>query len=119
MQQVYEDLKDADAVIVASPIYMMQMTAQTKLLTDRLFPLIDRGFNPRYGHKKAVMVYSQGNGDPDAMNQYIDYTASGFKVLGMDIQNVIIHVGGNDPKSAGQNERIMHEAYETGKMLVG
>ncbi|BDZ70449.1 flavodoxin family protein [Methanobacterium petrolearium] len=36
MQIIYNEIQDADAFILGSPVYMWQMTAQAKLFTDRL-----------------------------------------------------------------------------------
>ena len=41
-----QKVKTADAVVVGSPIYMMQMTGPVKNLYDRLFPLADIDFDP-------------------------------------------------------------------------
>ena len=39
MQEVYAKLREADAFVLGSPVYMWQMSAQAKLFTDRLYPL--------------------------------------------------------------------------------
>ena len=58
-------MKTADAVVVGSPIYIMQMTGPVKNLYDRFFPLTDdRMYRPRFGTKKMVTVYTQGMDDP-------------------------------------------------------
>lgn len=56
---MYGDLAEARAVVVASPIYFYQITGQTKLWLDRMFPMIDGEFNPRLPGKKAVTIFSQ------------------------------------------------------------
>ena len=43
MQTIYNQLKESDAVVLGSPIYMWQMSAQTKLFTDRLYAVRLRG----------------------------------------------------------------------------
>ncbi|MCK4652216.1 MAG: flavodoxin family protein, partial [Methanosarcinales archaeon] len=44
MPGLYSRLEDADAIIVASPVYFGCMTAQLKALFDRTLPLRKRGF---------------------------------------------------------------------------
>jgi multimeric flavodoxin WrbA len=36
MQELYGEIQNADVVVLGSPVYMWQMTAQTKLFVDRL-----------------------------------------------------------------------------------
>lgn len=40
MQSVYKDLQEAGVVVIRSSVYMYQITAQTKLLINRLFATI-------------------------------------------------------------------------------
>ena len=79
MGSIYEAIKNANAVVIGSPVYLYQVTAQTKLLMDRLFPIIDSDYNPRFGIKKAVIVYSQGNHDANAFKQSFDTNAKVFR----------------------------------------
>jgi multimeric flavodoxin WrbA len=37
MQKLYDALEQADALVLGSPVYMGQMSAQAKIVTDRLF----------------------------------------------------------------------------------
>ena len=39
MIDIYEDIKSAEYIIIGSPVYICQVSAQTKLLLDRLYPL--------------------------------------------------------------------------------
>jgi multimeric flavodoxin WrbA len=50
MQNVYCEIKDANALIFATPIHMGQMAGQAKMFLDRLFPQIRRDF-PRITKK--------------------------------------------------------------------
>ncbi|AKX95767.1 FMN reductase [Moorella thermoacetica] len=118
MQSVYADIKNADAIVIGSPIYMSQVTAQTKLLIDRLFPLIDANFKPRFGVKKTVVVYSQGQDEAGAFQRYFEYNANVLKMLGLDIVDTIICSGANDPQTAVKNEGLMAKAFKTGRELV-
>ena len=47
MQQIYLALKEADALVLGSPLYMAQMSGQAKVFTDRLFAQITPRFSPR------------------------------------------------------------------------
>ena len=45
MTQVYAELKDADMVVFASPIYWFDITAQLKAVIDRLYVGATAGFH--------------------------------------------------------------------------
>jgi multimeric flavodoxin WrbA len=87
MQKVYAGLKDADAVVFASPVYMGQMTGQAKVFMDRLFPTNSPRFSPYFkeqGKKeKMLLVFTQGNPDKAKFQTYFDYTKSCLKCWSM------------------------------------
>ena len=49
MPQLFEEIKQSDAVIIGSPIYFGQMSAQLKLFVDRHFSQIGRDFKSKIG----------------------------------------------------------------------
>ena len=96
MQRVYDELRDADALIFSSPIYMGQMTGQAKVFMDRLFPTNSPKFSPFYkeqGKKKLLLVFTQGNPDKTKFQTYIDYTRQMFEILDYDVMNPIVIAG--------------------------
>ena len=97
MRQLYDELKEADALVLGSPIYMGQMSAQAKIFTDRLFAQITPRFSPRFKEKNAgkklVLVFTQGNPDAEMFKVYIDYTKSMFKLLEFDVKEALIIAG--------------------------
>lgn len=121
MQSVYEDIKKADAIVIGSPIYAYQVTAQTKLLIDRLFAIIrkdDGYYKPRFGIKNAALVYSYGEANPDNFKQSFEVNGNLFKVMGLNIIDTIISSGANDPQTAIGNDKLMARAFNAGKELV-
>ena len=94
MQKIYDALEQADALVLGSPVYMGQMSAQAKIFTDRLFAQITPRFSPRFKEenagKKLILVFTQGNPDPDMFKVYFDYTKSMFQLLEFDVRGVHI-----------------------------
>ncbi len=113
-----QKVKAADAVVIGSPIYMMQMTGPVKNLYDRFFPLTDVNYQPRYGTKKLLTVYSQGVEDPHMFDSYFEYTAAMFPAFGFELIDNIVCANANDPESAERNAELKVRAYELGKALV-
>jgi multimeric flavodoxin WrbA len=97
MQKLYAAIKDADAIVFGSPIYMGQMSGQAKIFTDRLFAAISPRFSPHYkqkaAKKKLVLTFNQGNPDASLFQQYIDYTKHMFELLEFDVKEVPVVTG--------------------------
>lgn len=118
LHEALQHVKEADAVVIGSPIYMMQVTGPVKNLYDRLYPLMDMECAPRYGNKKFVAVYSQGSADPDMYRSYFDYTAAMYPAYGFDLVDTIVCTGATDPEAAERNRELKIRAYELGQSLV-
>ena len=56
---LWPELFAADAVVIGSPVYMWQMTAQTKTLVDRLYPSLNPDFSTRLAHKPKLRCASR------------------------------------------------------------
>lgn len=141
MQLAYQDMKDADSIIIGSPMYLAQINGQTKLFMDRLFVLKAPDVNThtdgfsewfhnkevkqnsrlqfptRFGEKKAVIVYSQGNPDPDFFKIPCMYNEKILNIIGFDVIDTIRSIGANDPKTACNDVNLMKKAFEAGKSL--
>jgi len=76
---------------------MGQMSAQAKVFTDRLFAQITPRFSPRFKEenagKKLVLVFTQGNPDPDRFKEYYKYTEKMFRLLEFDVRAVRVIAG--------------------------
>ena len=118
LAEAIERVKKADAVVIGSPIYMMQMSGPVKNLYDRFFPLMDDEGRPRYPGKKFLTVYSQAVDDPQTYETYFDYTAAIFPSFGFNLIGNIVCTNANDPESAERDAELKIRAYELGKTLA-
>lgn len=114
MQMVYKDFKKADIVVIGSPIYVYQVSAQTKILFDRLYALLDKSYKPRFDKKRAVIVYSQGQANEGINNSYFDINSKFFSGFGLDVIDTIIYSGFDKAKK----EELMARAFIDGENLV-
>jgi multimeric flavodoxin WrbA len=121
MQKVYAELKDADAVIFASPVYMGQMTGQAKVFMDRLFPTNSPRFSPYYKEqgkkKKMLLVFTQGNPDKTKFQTYFDYTKKLFEMLEYDVKDTVIIAGTRSAEAKdmdGLSESLTNIGLELG-----
>lgn len=84
MQKVYDEIAAADVVVLGTPIYMFQMTAQMKSFVDRLYPYLNPDFTSKI-KKRAVLVTLQGNPDTTTFAPYIENTKRMLGVLGFNV----------------------------------
>lgn len=121
MQAVYEAIKNADAVIMGSPVYMFQVTGQMKMLMDRLYPLLsgENGiYDLRYGKKQTVTVYSQGADDSNYFQEYFVYNQKVLDLLGLEAVDHVLCCGANDRRFAAADSALMQRAYAIGQQLA-
>ncbi len=104
----YQDIAEADAVIVASPIYFYQITGQAKVWVDRMFPMIDGGFAPRQPGKKAITVFSQHQDNPEIFKSAMDWLNNVLKDgFGWNLTASIACCGEPEEGSAGYGELLL------------
>ena len=121
MQKIYGSLRGSQALVLGSPIYMGQMSAQAKAFTDRLFAHITPRFSPRFKEenagKKLVIVFTQGNPDADMFKEYFDYTKKMFGMLEFEV--VGLHaVSGLRTEKACDRESLCNEMRDAGRSLI-
>jgi multimeric flavodoxin WrbA len=118
MQKIYPKLIRADAWVIASPVYWFTMSAQTKTFMDRCYALSAYTKNPFMG-KRIAIAMSYGDVDPvksgcvNALRTFQDafrYTRS--KIVGM------VYGSATKAGEIENNEALMREAEELGKLLV-
>ncbi len=118
MQEIYGKLIEADAWVIASPVYWFTMSAQTKLFMDRCFALPAYHSDPFRG-KRIAIAMTYGDEDPftsgcvNALRTFQDaygYTES--PIIGM------VYGSAMDAGRIRTNEKVMQEAVELGKKLV-
>lgn len=118
MQDLYKKLIEAQAWVIASPVYWFSLSAQTKLWMDRLFALPAYAKHPFAGKRIAVAM-SYGGADPfdsgciNALRTFQDafsYTES--NLVGM------VYGSAMDAGEIKSNKALLKEAEELGRKLV-
>jgi multimeric flavodoxin WrbA len=118
MAGMYEKILQADAIVIASPIYWFTMTAQTKLFLDRLYGLWLERTSAFLGKAiAAILVY--GDSDPylsgaiNAIHTIEDICRySKAKLAG------IVYGTANDIGDAEKDTVFSERAYMLGKALL-
>ena len=121
MQKLYAAIEHADTIILGSPIYMGQMSAQAKMFTDRLFACSFPRFSPYFKEnitkKRLILVFTQGNPDATKFQTYFDYTKDMFQLLEFDVRGVHV-VAGMRNESAHERKDLYMVLRSIGASLV-
>jgi multimeric flavodoxin WrbA len=82
MNPILDDVLTSNAVVLASPVYMWQVTAQAKLFTDRLMPMLKPDYSSWLTGQKLLSIYTQGQPDISKFAPYFDHVNQMFSFLG-------------------------------------
>ena len=121
MIDIYEDIKSAEYIIIGSPVYICQVSAQTKLLLDRLYPLTEINKSkhiPRFGQKKLIIVYTQAAPISFLFKKYFKYTAKHLKGMGLNHYKTIVVTKAFERNSTKKNFKVLKKAYKLGMKIA-
>ncbi|WP_131027831.1 flavodoxin family protein, partial [Clostridioides difficile] len=112
MIDIYKDIKSAEYIIIGSPVYICQVSAQTKLLLDRLYPLTEINkskHTPRFGQKKLIMVYTQAAPVSFLFKKYFKYTSKHLKGMGLNHYKTIVATKAFERNSTKKNFKVLRK----------
>jgi multimeric flavodoxin WrbA len=115
---LHAELRAADALLIASPVYWFTMSGQAKLFMDRLYAFGREGYRPLKGKRIGIILTSgdadiRSSGAVNAMRAFED----AFAYLCAPIAGMI-HAGGGRAGAVRTNKALMKEAYTLGRALV-
>jgi len=118
MQAIYPKMIEADAWVIASPVYWFTLSAQTKLWMDRCFALPAYQRNAFTGRRIAVAM-SYGDKDPfasgciNALRTFQDaYSYTQSHLVGM------VYGSAMDAGEIQSNTEVLKEAFALGEKLA-
>jgi len=121
LQPLLEEIYKADAVILGSPVYMGQMSAQLKGLVDRFFSFL----NMAAGHKtnlasgkKAVMLFVQNMPAPEAFSSYFEESRQAVESIGFEVAELMVAPGLGGPGAVREKPELLAKAEEIGKKIA-
>jgi multimeric flavodoxin WrbA len=124
MRAIYRKIREVDALVVASPIFFMGVSAQLKALIDRCQCFwIERfvlGRRPYEGkrHPKGMFVSTAGSPKADVFKPAIHCVKALFIALDYSYAGEILLPHTDAPDIAEKRRPIVQRAREAGKMLV-
>ena len=119
MQSLYPKLIEADALVLASPIYWFTYSAQLKLCIDRWYGLWSA--QPEFFRGKPVgIILTYGDTDlytSGGINAIYTFETM-FRFLKAPIVGMV-YGSVSDPGDAEKNPELMRAAYELGRKIAG
>jgi len=117
---VLEDIKEADVLVLASPVYFGDFSGQLKCFFDRTYSYLNPDFSSRVpGGKKAVIVLAQANPDEsrfdDIFPRYQRWLKNWF---GYEQVYLLRAVGVKDPGDIKQQTAILDQAAYLARELM-
>lgn len=109
MTPISKKVMESDLVIISSPIYMWQVSAQTKLFMERLYPLFHFDRPSDLSGKKLILLFTQATPDKKMFESYFEHVKSSMIFLGFNVVEVLVIPGLRDPEDYTKYPDILNE----------
>lgn len=121
MQAVFPRIDQADAIIVASPVFFATVPAVLKALYDRCQPYWARTHRLGYARpprRPGGLLLARGGGDPFGFDAAVTTTRSVFAVLQLDLLAQVYVEGVDTPNDVQKHPVSLGEARDLGAAMV-
>jgi multimeric flavodoxin WrbA len=107
MQPIYDDIAQADGIVLASPVYMWSMSSQLKTAVDRLFAFL----RPEHRSaltpgKKVLLLFTQGQKDTGMFRQYFDLVGENMQFMGFGDYRILVAGGTHAPEDVACQQAV-------------
>ena len=118
MQTAYPKLREASILVLATPVYMFNLSAQLKIFLDRCYALLNPENNALTGKTLAAAI---SYGADDLESSGAGNVVKSLQDLGRYTQMTwggLVHGRGRDRDALAQNEALLKEARALGAKLL-
>lgn len=121
MQQIYESIRDSYGIIIATPVYMGNISSNAKIIIDRLYAVMNDIDSYNVRDKKVSLIASQAAVEP-AMYEYIKHNLETsmdiFRGIGFDVEDVELLIGNSKEEAIIDKEDQLNKAIAVGNRIV-
>jgi multimeric flavodoxin WrbA len=118
MRDLYPKLRQADALIIASPVYWFSMSAQTKLMVDRWYALEQKGGNELKGKKIGIILtYGDTNLETSGGIHAVGSFESMFRYIGCPIVGIVHGTAGAEGDVLKKTS-LLEQAFRLGQSVA-
>jgi multimeric flavodoxin WrbA len=119
LSPVLEAVKEADAIVLATPNYFGEVSAQFKAFFDRTYSYLNADFSSRVQPgKSSVFVYAQGQTDLNMYEDVFPRYERWLKHYGFARNHLLRMNGPREADSASKREDLQAEAERIAQTLV-
>jgi multimeric flavodoxin WrbA len=119
LKSVYESIRGADILVLASPVYFGDLSAQMKCLWDRTYAWFNPDFSTRLAPgKKSVMFLAQANPAENMFDDIYPRYERWLKMFGFTDNYLVRAVGVRDAGKVNDNPAVLEQARELARTLV-
>ena len=124
LEPVLDDIRDADILVLATPVYFADVTAQMKMFIDRTFSYYVPDFlnKPVPGRlrlgKQLVFIQTQAQPGDNFFNDIYPKYEFFFQFLGFKDNHLIRATGVNDVGDAVKQEKIMKHVKDLAAQIM-
>lgn len=123
--EVLQAVREADVVVMASPIYYGDVTGQLKLFIDRTYCFLTPDYRTNENRsrlapgKKLVFVQTQGFEDPAGFADVFPRYEQMFTFVGFHEAHLLRACGLSKPGEVSEREEVLRQAEALAAKLVG
>ena len=125
LREVLEAVRETDILVLASPVYFWDVTAQMKAFLDRTFSFLVPDFltNPKRSRlapgKKLVLILTQNNPDRNSFTHIFQKFDYFFRAFGFSDTRQIRAFAAAEPGVVESDSEVMELAVKTAEELCG
>ncbi len=125
LSDILASIYDTDILVLATPVYLAEVSAQTKTFIDRCFSLLVPGFqsSPKPSRlppgKTLVFIQAQGQANEKYFDDIYPRYQFIFSLYGFENFHLIRACGVNAPGEVKEKEDVMVLARKTKKKILG
>jgi multimeric flavodoxin WrbA len=124
MNEIYDAIRTADRIIVASPIFFFSLSAQTKAMIDRCQSfwcekyLLKKDISAGPHGRKGLLLVAAGMQKDDAVKCADTVAKIFFRSISVPVHEMVRALGADAKGDVLHHPTALKEAYEAGKRLV-
>lgn len=125
LAEVLEAVRNSDILVLASPVYYGDVSAQLKAFIDRNYSFLVPDYvnaekiHRLEGDKTLVMILTQGSPDKEAFKDIFPKYSTFYKWMGFEKSELIHACGVMEPPDLKKRQDIFKQAQELAEKLAG
>lgn len=119
MADIYKKMEEADGIILATPIYFFDITAQAKTVIDRLYCyFMNEKYSELFSNKNVAIIATNGGAPVEAFEGSLKTQMVAFETLGFKTGDILVLGDNNIPGAIKEKEDQLEKAKALGENLL-